>query len=124
MRACPRCGTQNVDGAAACPPRGALLQPLARPTGNMKQTMLGLAPNATPLQRPPPSAAPPTPAPPPPISAAPAEIPLGRAGTMIGMKTPLAEQVPTPPPAAPAPAAPGGSLKRTMLGFAAPAWPS
>src|SRR6185312_1108097 len=93
MRACPRCGTQNLDDAAACTSCSAALAP-ARP--GLKQTMIGMAPrapqgNAGPAA---PPAAPPLIAPPPAISSpGPAlqDAPKARKGTVMGVGSPFAE---------------------------------
>lgn len=151
MRACPRCGTQNLDGAVACAACGMSFDANVRPAAaaSLKQTMLGMSPNAAPVARPvpsepqapksepqaPKSQEPTQPRP----SPAPGTVPLGKAGTMLGLQSPFAvdlepqvprtEPVPATAPVTTAPAGapvPGpspqaGGLKRTMLGFAAPA---
>jgi hypothetical protein len=127
MRACPRCGNPNPDGAAACGACGAVLDPDAvRPpvaAPSLKQTMLGISPRSVPAERPVPKAEPP-----PNLSSA---VPLARAGTLLGMQSPFgaaapATAEPDPPPqlsASTLAAVPGkaaGNLKQTMLGYAAP----
>jgi hypothetical protein len=126
----------------------------ARPAAaaSLKQTMLGMSPNAAPVARPVPSEPqapksgqqaprseqPTQPRP----SPAPGTVPLGKAGTMLGLQSPFAvdleprpprtEPVPATAPVAtapagapaPAPSSQAAGLKRTMLGFAAPAPPA
>src|SRR5260221_9466723 len=125
MRACLRCGTQNLDAATSCAACGSVFEAAATqpaPGGGLKRTMLGIARGS------PPPAEPGSAAPAPEPSAGGAASPeqrLGRAGTMIGLQSPFATQPPSSPsasPEAPPPARAGG-LKQTMLGFAPPGPP-
>jgi hypothetical protein len=115
MRACPRCGNQNLDAAASCGACGVPLEP-ARPAPGLKQTMLGMAPGPSVPERPPELSARPQ-------AAGPS---MAKAGTLLGMQTPFAP-APTPPPA-PAAASPAQAgargLKQTMLGYGAPQAPA
>jgi len=95
MRACPRCGTSNPIGAAACGACGALLDPRAQPAapaGAFKQTMLGGVAPVSPQSVPGAASA------------------AGLKQTMLGVAPASSQPVPG--------AAPAGGLKQTMLGVA------
>src|SRR5205809_887535 len=120
MRACPRCGTPNLDAAASCAACGSVFEGSgARPavSRGLKQTMLGFAAPALPEQ-PDASRAQSSPAAPGPAS--PPQPPgLGSTLPHASPREPRPSEKPQPQPAAQVPVK-SALHQQTMLGVARP----